>query len=103
MNKALSLVATIVLGLCFAAPAGAQTAGPSFEESGPDQGDFEHEAPREIFIQFSETLGPSSSTQVYDECGRRLDDGAADICGATRCAILIGGAAGYVYVSTDRR
>jgi hypothetical protein len=78
-----------VLGLCFVAPAAAQTAGPAFEDSGPDQGDFEHEAPSEIFIQFSESLGPSSSTQVYDECGRRLDDGAADIRGDTLWAQLV--------------
>ena len=89
MNRAWSLLATLVLGLCFAAPAGAQTPGPAFEDSGPDQGDFEHEAPREIFIQFSESLGPSSSTQVYDECGRRLDDGAADIRGDTLWAQLV--------------
>ena len=89
MNRALSLLAALVLGLGFTAPAGAQTAGPSFEDSGPDQGDFEHEAPREIFIQFSESLGPSSSTQVYDECGRRLDDGAAEIRGDTLWAQLV--------------
>jgi methionine-rich copper-binding protein CopC len=85
----LSLLATLVFGLSFAAPAGAQTAGPYFEDSGPDQGDFEHEAPREIFIQFSETLGPSSSAQVYDGCGRRLEDGADDIRGDTLWAQLV--------------
>ena len=89
MNKTLSLLATLVLGLWFAVPAAAQTAGPAFEDSGPDQGDLEHEAPREIFIQFSESLGPSSSTQVYDECGRRLDDGAADVRGDTLWAQLV--------------
>jgi len=89
MRKAFSLLATLVLCLWFAVPAGAQTAGPTFEDSGPDQGDLEHEAPREIFIQFSENLGPSSSAQVYDECGRRLDDGAADIRGDTVWAQLL--------------
>ena len=89
MNRLFPVLATLVLGLCVAAPAGAQTTGPAFEDSGPDQGDFEHEAPREIFIQFSESLGPSSSTQVYDECGRRLDDGAAEIREDTLWAQLV--------------
>ncbi|MDQ5815538.1 MAG: copper resistance protein CopC [Actinomycetota bacterium] len=83
MNKLLSVLAALVIALWVVGPAGAQEAGPTFEDSGPDQGDLEHEAPREIFIQFSEPLDPSSSAQVYDECGRRLDDGQADIRGDT--------------------
>lgn len=79
----LSVLAALAIGLCMAAPAVAQEAGPAFEDSGPDQGDLEHQAPREIFIQFSEPLDPSSSAQVYDECGRRLDDGEADVRGDT--------------------
>ena len=88
MNKTLSIVAALVIGLWVGAPAGAQTAGPAFEDSGPDQGDFEHEAPYEIFIQFSEALDQASSAQVYDECGRRLDDGLAEVRGDTVWAQL---------------
>ena len=56
-------------------PAAAQGLAPEYVESEPADGATMHQAPSEVVVRFSEPLDESSTMEVRDECGGRVDDG----------------------------
>ena len=56
-------------------PAAAQGLAPEYVESEPADGATMHQAPAEVVVRFSEPLDESSTMEVRDECGGRVDDG----------------------------
>src|SRR5687767_1723726 len=56
-------------------PAAAQGIAPEYVESEPSDGATMHQAPSEVIVRFSEPLDESSTMEVRDECGSKIDDG----------------------------
>jgi len=58
-----------------AIPVAAQGLAPEYVESEPSDGETMHKPPAEVVVRFSEPLDESSTMEVRDECGGRVDDG----------------------------
>ena len=56
-------------------PVAAQGLAPEYVESEPADGATMHQAPAEVIVRFSEPLDESSTMEIRDECGGRVDDG----------------------------
>lgn len=58
-------------------PSPSETAAqaPTYVASEPEEGEQVHKAPDEVTVTFSEPLDASSTMEVRNECGKRVDDG----------------------------
>jgi methionine-rich copper-binding protein CopC len=61
------------------AASAAASAAPEYVDSEPGDGEEVHKAPDQVSITFSEPLDSSSEIAVFDECGRRVDNGNTQI------------------------
>lgn len=80
MKRSCAAAAALALGAWVAlAASAAASAAPEYVNSEPGDGEEVHEAPDQVSITFSEPLDSSSQIEVFDECGRRVDNGDTQI------------------------
>ena len=82
MRKIVRVAAALVAGLAPAAAALASGAAPTYVTSDPQNGATVESPPSRVSITFSEPLDSSSTLQVFDECGRGVDAGDAQVLGS---------------------
>ncbi|HEY7876218.1 MAG TPA: copper resistance protein CopC [Actinomycetota bacterium] len=82
MRKALVSLGTLALLAAPAFPAFASGAAPTYVTSDPSNGATVQSAPSRVSVTFSEPLDPSSTLQVFDQCGRAVDSGDEQVLGS---------------------
>jgi len=72
---------------------------PEFESSEPRSASILREAPRFVTIRFSAALAGSSTIEVVDQCGRRVDSGDTRVSDDEMTVSLVGRPSGHYIAS----